>query len=212
MTRVELWTIPLDAGDVARLWPELDAEEQARCARFHFERDRRRFTVAHAALNRLLARALGGPRGPLLIGAEGKPRLASGNLQFNLSHSGERALVALTRGPELGVDVEEMLPSRDLAALARRFFAPEEVRFLAPAFDLAAFYRVWSRKEAYLKARGDGLTHPLHAFDVSTGLVAADAARWALRDLQAPPGYAAALCVESAVDEIVYRDGAELIL
>jgi len=151
----------------------LDAGELVRARRFQFERHRRRFVVLHAALRRLLAGYMGeAPKGLRFErGERGKPSLrGEPELQYNLSDSGELGLLAVSRSGPVGVDVE--LPRRvaSLEAIARRFFAPQELQALleyAPDQRPLAFRRIWTRKEAYLKALGEGIAGGLAGFVVS---------------------------------------------
>ena len=147
--------------------------------------------------------------------AHGKPYLARSHctdLHFNLSHSGDAVLCALTSGPEIGVDIEATVLSDNLLNVASHFFAPDECAALAArrGSDRAAFfYRLWTRKEAYLKARGKGLSHPLNMFSVMpslrvppdpvvSGLDTGPEGTWFCYGLPAPPGYAAATVVAGA--------------
>jgi 4'-phosphopantetheinyl transferase len=189
----------------------LDEGERERAARFVFERDRRRFIAAHAwvrvALGRCLHRAPQSLR--FTAGSHGKPRLVDPavDLRFNVSHAGERALLALTLGQEIGVDIEEERPIETLE-LARRFFASSEsaaLQALPTSEQTPAFFRCWTRKEAFIKAIGDGLTFPLDSFEVSLTAedspqllracsAAADALlRWRIVSLRMESRYAAAL-------------------
>jgi len=194
-----------NAGDRA----VLSSEEAARAARFVFDRDRAHFIAAHSALRSILAGYLGEPANALEIGVadKGKPFLsAHPGLRFNLSHSGEYAMVAVAEGREVGVDIERMRGERPTRDIAERFFAPYEVAALAAEpvdRQIAVFFAIWSRKEAYIKARGEGLGIALDSFVVSHGpegalLEAEDRERWSMYSLAAPEGYAAALCVEGA--------------
>jgi 4'-phosphopantetheinyl transferase len=199
----------------------LDAEERARAARFVFDRDRARFIAAHAYLRLLLARYAGHPPAALRFTAttSGKPRLLEppADVRFNLSHSGVRGLVALSVGIEVGVDIEAERPLA-LLDVARRFFAPGEVAALQalPAAERArAFFCGWTRKEAFIKAHGDGLGFPLDQFEVSLApdeagqllrSIAADpdaTAHWRVASVAAPPGYAAAVAAEGTEWHIV---------
>lgn len=155
---VDLWRIDLDAAS-AGADGLLSAEERARAARFVFERDRRRFAGGRAALRRLLAGYGGGRAGALALGARpgGKPFLADGP-PFNLSHSAEAGLLAVGGEREVGVDLERIRPLEDLAALAASALAPaEQAAWRAGGGDGPAFLRIWTRKEAALKALGVGL-------------------------------------------------------
>lgn len=203
----------------------LSSDERERAARFHFDIHRNRYVNARRALRYVLGDRLGMDPADLRFeyAANGKPSLPGSELRFNVSHSAGYALIAVAQDRELGVDVEEIRPKDDLLALARRFFSPAEHTALehAPAAEIAAiFYRVWTRKEAYLKACGDGLSLALDSFTVSTdadpghGLVSsargpAELARWHYQTIPAPPGFAAALVIESGpVELFVHIDSA----
>ena len=164
----------------------------------------------------ILARYLGTDPAALRFayGARGKPALAPGNaapaVRFNFANSDGRALCAVTLGREIGVDLERIRPESATDAVAEDFFSRAEVatlRALDAEHRTRAFFDCWTRKEAYIKARGDGLWLPLDRFEVSlapgepAALLAthddpAEAARWPLRELHPGPGYAAALAVE----------------
>jgi len=214
----------LESGEVHVLSVDLDAEpepflallsepERERAARFHFDIHRRRYVVAHGSLRRILADELGVDPDGLAFseGERGKPGLpAHADLEFNLSHSASCALVALTRAAPVGVDVEERRPIEHAVTIARRYFSPAEI----VAFDalpeperIPAFYRCWTRKEAYLKATGEGLSLPLVGFDVT--LAPDESARflrvddrhepetgWSLHDMSPAGNYAAAMALE----------------
>jgi 4'-phosphopantetheinyl transferase len=214
---VHLWRIELDAVAAGELrWRGiLSSEEQARADRFHFARDRQNFSATRALLRILLAKYLecGTEDLSFVYGERDKPSLAkhpdTGRVEFNVSHSGSRALLAFARGRELGVDIEQIRSNFDHEGLARRYFSAAEQEALAalePAEKCAGFFRCWTRKEAYIKAHGAGLSLPLSAFDVSlvpgeqNALVATrpdagEAALWTLREVEAGEGYEAALCV-----------------
>lgn len=162
-----------DGGDIEDVLSLLDDEERARSNRFLRESDRRRFVIAHGFTRLVLGHYLGVPAASLRfsVGPHGKPRLADvdPDLRFNLSHSGERAVLAVARGREVGIDIEQERPIETLD-LARRFFSQREFEALAamqPGRRLKAFFRCWTRKESFVKARGDGLSSPLSGFDVS---------------------------------------------
>jgi 4'-phosphopantetheinyl transferase len=204
----------LDVGplEVEQLGALLSEDERERAGRFVFERDRRRFTVARGLLRVVLGRYLDAPPGLLRFGTgpHGKPFLLDGGVQFNVSHSGERALIAVSPRREVGIDIELHRPDVEFLALARHSFSASERRGLEalPAAEVAAaFYRCWARKESFIKARGDGLAFPLDGFDVSLepapavallGCAAApmELARWRIVPLEIEEGYAAALTVE----------------
>ena len=215
---VHVWGARLDAPRevVRRLHLTLAPDERERAGRFHFQRDRDHFIVARGLLRAVLGEYLN--VGPELLrfeyGAQGKPSLAAvqnqGGLRFNLSHSDGVALFAVARGREVGVDVERVSARVSCDEVAGRFFSPREVaalRALPPLQREAAFFDCWARKEAYIKARGEGLSLPLDAFDVSfapgepAALLAnrldpAEVSRWTLRGLASWPGFAAAVAVE----------------
>jgi 4'-phosphopantetheinyl transferase len=192
----------------------LSPEERDRAGRYYFDADRRRFAWTRGVLRALLASYVGGPPDRIHFGAGDKGKLhlapSPAGLRFNVSHSHEWALIAVARDREVGVDVEQHRALRqDLFGIATRFFAPVEVdalRALAPAEQEPAFFRVWSRKEAYIKATGEGVSAGLDTFDVSIGPEPAvtlrvhgrpdEDARWMMRSLDVGPDYGAALCVE----------------
>jgi 4'-phosphopantetheinyl transferase len=179
---VHVWRVRLDPpGEMRDAWELLNDEERGRARRFVQEHHRRRFVAAHAGLRRILAgyiaqdpRALRFASGP-----NGKPALtntdAAGTrprLEFNLSHSADLALVAVAWERPVGVDLEQWERDMDHLELAERFFSPverESLRSLAARHDdlVHGFFAAWSRKEAYLKARGEGVTRGLHHFDVT---------------------------------------------
>lgn len=212
---LHLWFLPLDrpAERVARLEALLSPLEVERANRFHLPVLRHRHAVAHGVLRELLGAYLGAPfKMEFSIGPKGKPALEKGDrpdpFHFNLAHSGDYALYGFARS-ELGVDIELMREDRDLLGLARRFFAPLEhatIQALPDAGRRAAFYQVWTRKEAYIKARGTGLSERLDGFDVtarpaeparvlrvSTSDEIAD--EWSLFDVQPLPDVAGAVAL-----------------
>jgi 4'-phosphopantetheinyl transferase len=215
---VHLWRIDLDqVGGAEANWKRvLSPDEVARALRFHFARDRQNFTATRALLRILLGTYIGcrPEKVALIYGDKEKPSLdatpGAEHLQFNISHSGSRALLAFARGRELGVDIEEIRNNFDHEKLARRFFSSSEQQQLAalPASERCpGFFRCWTRKEAYIKAHGAGVSLPLKDFDVSLSpgeqdaLLATrpngdEAALWSIRDIGAGEGYEAALCVK----------------
>lgn len=213
MERISVFRIHLDQPEpiVARLAQSLSPDEQARAARFRFDHLRRRFTVARGALRAILGKALDRVPASLTFtyGEHGKPALTDGLLSFNLSHSEEWGLCAVAQSRSVGVDLE-IVQTRDMAALAARFFSPREAELLGtlpPEQRTAAFFRAWSSKEALVKATGQGLTLPTRQVEVTllpreqprllslSGDEAA-AARWRLVTIDAVPGFAGALCAE----------------
>jgi len=213
---VRVWLARLDcpAPVLAALDRRLSTEERTRAAAFRFARDRRRFVAARGFLRGVLGRCLEvhPQEVKFAYGSHGKPRLAEegSGLRFNLSHSGERAACALCLGSEIGVDVEAVRDLGDADDIAARFFSAAEgaaLRRLPANERLEAFFHCWTRKEAYLKALGDGLARPLDGFDVTLlpaeparlARVAGDeaeAARWSLEQLDPGPGYVGAVAVQ----------------
>jgi 4'-phosphopantetheinyl transferase len=215
---VHVWraSLDLDSSCVEHLQHALSADELQRAARFHFPRDRRRFTVARGVLRDILGRYLGVPPSELEFryGAHGKPALAAGfdavGVRFNISHSHEMALFAVTCGREIGVDIEYLGREIRGEEIAQHFFSAHEcasLRALPAAAKHEAFFNCWTRKEAYIKAHGEGLSLPLDQFDVSlapgepAALLATrndprEVQRWSLQALTPGPGYVAALAVE----------------
>ncbi len=214
---VQLWRVDLEAirGDESRWQKLLSPDELTRAVRFHFERDRQRFAAARAVLRTILGAylAVDGKSLSFAYSKKEKPSLgplhAGSGVSFNVSHSGGIALLAFSRGREVGVDVEEVRRDFDVEAIARRFFSAHEQAQLSelPAEQrVDAFFRCWTRKESYIKATGDGLSLPLSQFDVSlepgemnalvaTRPEASEAGQWLLQEVPGGSGYVAALCV-----------------
>ena len=198
---VHVWRASLDQApaQIQTFLPKLAADEQARAARFHFERDRDHFTVARGVLRTILGRYLN--RAPeslsFCYGSHGKPDLAGATdgaaIRFNLSHSHGLALYAIARERELGVDLERIRCDLAVLEIAERFFSREEAARLR-AFPGESrhreFFRCWTAKEAYVKARGEGLSLPLYQRDPS------EVSRWSFRELTPARGYLAALAAE----------------
>jgi 4'-phosphopantetheinyl transferase len=197
---VHVWLVPVAHA------PEpiaiLDGEERERAGRFRVDAARRRFVVSHGALRLVLSRLTGLAPESLRFTRRcghcgstdhGKPHLSENSgLDFSLSHSGGFALIAVARGRRVGADLERVRGRTDVVAIARRAFPPaERVEIESRSTDderRAAFFRCWTRKEAYLKARGVGL---------AGGLDSVAGAGWRVRSLRAPAGYAAAVAAES---------------
>ena len=197
----------------------LSPDELARADRYRSKHDGARFTAARGQLRALLADYA--KIDPKQITFEnsphGKPALAGVMLSFNLSHSGELALVAVAgAGVELGIDIETVRRDLEFERLAQRFFAPGETAALLalpPEQRTDAFFACWTRKEAYMKARGLGLAIPLDGFEVS--LDPGDPPRllrpaagdphgeeWVMLQMDPGPGYTAALCARGPVTGI----------
>ncbi|HEU4322673.1 MAG TPA: 4'-phosphopantetheinyl transferase superfamily protein [Roseiflexaceae bacterium] len=225
---VHLWRLSAvqPPARIAALRALLSPDEVARADRFYFQRDRDRYTLARGVLRQLLGRYLGARPERLRFGANayGKPTLddpPGAPIRFNLSHSGTLILYGFTGGPELGVDVEQIRPEIDLLALAKHSFsAPEQatLRALPPEQHADAFFNCWSRKESYIKARGEGLSRPLDMFDVTLApdeparlLATRDepdaVTQWSLYAFPIADGYKAALTVQGQPSEILYFEG-----
>lgn len=222
-TDVHVWRAELDTAGahLSTLQAVLARDEVERSERFRFDVHRNRFVACRGILRLLLSRYLQLPPQSIALEASeyGKPFLASRHrtdLTFNVSHSHELALIAVARARALGVDVEHMREGFAEDTLAERFFAPGEVaalRALPRSRQMPAFFECWVRKEAYVKARGTGLSTPLDSFDVSfgdgkparllrTAPDAEEAKRWTIEALDPGPDYAAALVVAGKPDRL----------
>jgi 4'-phosphopantetheinyl transferase len=217
---VHVWRVELDQPEyrVEEFRATLAGDEIERAGRFHFERHRKHFLVGRGFLRHVISRYLETEAAALQFsyGPFGKPSLNGAHkdtrLLFNMSHSHEVALLAVAEARELGVDVEHIRADFATEEIARRFFSPREIETfnaLAEKDQVAAFFRCWARKEAYIKAIGRGLSQSLDAFDVTLapGESAAllrteedDASRWAMCDIDAGAEYAAALAVEGPLE------------
>ncbi|MEY2429544.1 MAG: 4-phosphopantetheinyl transferase [Verrucomicrobiota bacterium] len=215
---IHVWAIPLDidASLLGERQATLAPIELERAARFHFQRDRNRFVAGRGALRQVLSRYLQAEPGKLHFnyGPHGKPSLAhsdmQNNLQFNLAHSEGLALLAVAHSGKIGIDLECLRPLDDAEGLVTRFFCPREIaafQSLAETQKPAAFFNLWTRKEAWLKAIGEGIGHSLNLVEVSflpgqsAHLLSIPegpeaAAQWNLRDLAPAPGFAAALAIQ----------------
>ncbi len=194
----------------------LSPDETARAQRFRFESDRNSFIIARGTLRELLGQYLTIPPGELRFSysAFGRPSVADINtpegFDFNISHSGGVALMAFSMGRQVGIDVENVRRDFGTAEIAERFFSVAEraaLQQLPEEERHTAFFRCWTRKEAFIKALGEGLSHPLDQFDVSldpdtpaallaTRPDATEVQRWELYDIQIPGDYVAALALE----------------
>jgi 4'-phosphopantetheinyl transferase len=212
---VHIWRVSLKQSSLAGFLATLAPDECARAERFYFERDRNRFIVARGSLRAILGAYLRKHPARLSFNYSryGKPALEgemSGGLNFNLSHANELALIAVTRDRGIGIDIEFIRPDFASLETAERFFSTHEVatmQTLSREEQNAAFFNCWTRKEAYIKAIGEGMSMPLNEFNVSLapGEPAAllgnlrdehEVSRWSLRELFPGPGYLAAVAVE----------------
>jgi 4'-phosphopantetheinyl transferase len=229
---IHVWQFPLNAPEstldgYAEL---LSADEKQRAGRFHFQRDNRRFTVTRATMRSILGSYV--KSGPselqFLYSEHGKPRIKNParDIRFNVSHSGEQAVVAVVSGRETGVDVEQIRDNVEIDSLAERFFSSTEkdfLRGLPQEKKLSTFFRFWTCKEAFLKAQAVGLTRSLASFtvDLTTippSLLAAaetrgEESQWSLSELGCQTGYASALAVEGSIGTVqIFRKKADAYL
>ena len=216
---IHVWLADLEQPReyIERFRRTLSEDETARAERFAFADLRNRYVAGRGILRDILARYCGTDASALRFeySRRGKPSLAGmekeQRLEFNVSHSGELFMCAIACGSRVGIDIEKIEFREDFLKLAQRFFAPSEadgIRDLSPEQQLDAFYACWTRKEAYVKGKGDGLATPLDKFEVSlkpgappallcSHVDPEDLARWALFDVTPCSGYAAALAVEN---------------
>ena len=218
---IHVWSASLDQPDSCRemLYETLSQDERDRAKRFVFERDRRRFAACRGMLRSIIARYLDVKADSISFyyGLNGKPTLdiSKGGevLCFNLSHSEGLALYVFTRNSEVGVDVEYMRKLYEIERIAEHIFSQNEIevfRSLPEEKKKEAFFTGWTRKEAIVKALGDGLSIPLDAFDISfyqgrqskvTGTEgdSDETSSWFIYDLKPALGYAGAFAVKSNV-------------
>jgi 4'-phosphopantetheinyl transferase len=212
---VQVWTAaePLKDADLSAMIHLLSAEERGRADRFGVREARRQFVFGRVLIRQIFGACLNCEPGMVSFGCQlrGKPFLIqhtrAGDFRFNLSHSGGLAVMALARGREVGVDIERVQVFDDWPVLAGRIFSPQELcelRSLPDAQQQEAFFAGWTRKEAYLKATGIGLTDDLAAIEVSLTPGKApqllrlptgpeDHRLWGIRSLPLPSGFAGAL-------------------
>ena len=219
---VGCWRVPLTLGIMyASALDILNTPERARLERFRALADQERYLAAHAGLRIILGAALRCDPAGLAFrhGPHGKPELPDAHVHFNVSHSGDMVLVALSSECALGVDVEEIRVLPERRAIVGRYFHPGEVADLASLDDDAAaeaFYRAWTRKEALSKALGLGLTLEPNQFRVSCRPDEAAAVRelhgfatapsdWSLVDLEPGAGYAAAVAIPQRTITVTRR-------
>ncbi len=223
---VHIWRASLNqpASQVQSLLQTLTADEQQRAVHYHFERDRRRFIVGRGLLRAILGRYVhahpslqrfrSNPYGKLALDIHADQEM----LEFNLSHSSDLVLYAISRGRRVGIDLERIRPLSDVESIARRSFSPREyavLHGLPESVKLEAFFTCWTRKEAYIKARGEGLSLPLDGFDVTLipGEPAAllntredpqEVFHWSLHALPLGYTYVATLAVEGHSSHLSY--------
>ncbi len=217
---VHVWAVPLDDArvDLDGGRELLSPDERERAARFHFEQHRRRYLIAHIALHRILSRYLQIDPARLYfeLGSNGKPKLPPAlgfsGIEFNLSHSNEMALLAVNRIGEVGVDIEYVKPDFKFEEIAERFFTAREaaaLRGLPSELQRQAFFKCWTCKEAFLKAKGTGLSGKLDEVEITLGAadrvrIRADVPGWSLAELNSIDAYEAALVVAGSSVPIRY--------
>ena len=210
---VHVWAVRLDDArvDVDGGRELLSPDERDRAERFHFEQHRRRFLIAHIALHWILGRYLQIAPARLYfdLGSNGKPKLppalANSGIEFNLSHSNDLALLAVNLIGEVGVDIEYVKPGFKFEEIAERFFTAREaavLRGLPSELQRQAFFKCWTCKEAFLKAKGTGLSGKLDEVEITLSAsdevrIRADVAGWSLAELNPIDAYEAALVVAS---------------
>ncbi len=229
---VDVWRVSLAPSSerLEHLSAVLAPDEWIRVDRYRFVRDRQAFIAARGLLRVLLGRYL--DCDPAAVGLHndqnGKPGLTgdgdAAQISFNVSHSGGLGLIAVAQGTPIGIDLEEVREMSGLDSIAQRFFSAREMKDLALTTDstcLDAFFRCWTRKEAYLKARGDGLAFPLDRFDVSLlpdqepriwavdGDPSAGQA-WRVHHLDPAPGYLGALVTPLQLSRLRRGDGSTI--
>ncbi len=220
---VHIWHASVEVSETClkRLIIFLSEDEVKRSNRFHFERDRKRFIVAHGLLRHILScYCVSDPdEHSFRRNRYGKPALASDdNIRFSMSHSGERVLYGITRGREIGVDIERLRPFEDIEQIVENYFSSREkseFSTLPDYMENKSFFTCWTRKEAYTKAQGKGMSLPLNQFSVSflpggpvrlteTLHSIKEKNHWSLREIVVNAEYAAAVAVEG--HGLLYRN------
>jgi len=223
---VDVWRLSLDPLDsmVSELRARLSAEENDRAEKFKFQKDRKRYILTHGLLRVILSVYADVSPEELKFTQNryGKPELVhpSGlNLTFNLSHSHERALIGIARGRQIGVDIEYVKNDFEWKEVVERFFSSREIQMinaLPKNLQQKAFFTCWTRKEAYVKATGMGLSLPLKEFDVSPVPGAAtlllshkEASQWSMKEVDVAESYVATVVVEGHDARIRYWEWPE---
>ncbi len=210
---VHIWStnLKLLPSQIEKLSTILSSDEIDRAQKFHFEKDKNRFIIARGTLRKILSRYLKiEPKKLQFTYSErGKPYLANTSILFNLSHSQDLALYAITKVNLIGIDVEHIRPIKEAKNLAKRFFSAQEYNLLSqlpPQQQQETFFKLWTCKEAYLKATGDGLAgslekveislnpeKPIQFFSINRDIK--EASRWYLDQFIPEPNYIAAVAV-----------------
>lgn len=214
-SRIDLWQFSLEQ-ELNIAYQLLNADERARGDRFYFSRHKRRFTTARATLRIILSRYLNTApeRLEFTYGSHGKPAVInSQKLQFNISHTGDIALLAVGKKYPMGVDIEQY-SGRSYEGIAKSLFSEQEFdefKKVPTALKTAVFFHVWSQKEAFIKACGLGLSYPTKEFNVPTTIPTKQLVEdpihnttWQLRSFMPKIACSAALCYHPTVREIRY--------
>lgn len=211
---IDLWSVKLNKTDEdsSSLLNMLDDKEQQRYHRLH-KNHRQLYLLSHAACRQILARYTGCAASEIkyTLNPHGKPGLPNSQLSFNLSHSHELAIIAISAGTEIGVDVEFLKPKPSWKKLAKRFFNSAEYTYLlqqAENQQLESFFQLWTRKEAFIKALGTGLSTPLKSFDCSQNehikVDDKDADNWYQQDLTLASAYKGCVVQNTEIKKIRY--------
>lgn len=221
MHQAHVWSAVLNCSiqKLAFFFNLLDADEQVRASRFHFEKDRHQFIASHGILRAILSGYLNISPEKIIFSYNefGKPFIENQtDIQFNLSHSKNITLIAITKNYSIGVDIEYIKQTRDVDAIAERYFSTREysaLKQLPTEERQKAFFNVWSRKEAFLKAHGQGLSYSLEKVEVS--LATSEPAKfiaihdeneniseWKLYNLEPAHDFAAAVAIKGELKEI----------
>jgi 4'-phosphopantetheinyl transferase len=215
---IDVYIFDLDRPelDFERLSSLLEAEELERAGKFRREIDRRRYIVRRGQLRELLSHHAGrSPGGIRFVCNEfGKPFLEGSHTQFNVSHSAAICMIAITRGKEVGCDIEWSDPTFPSGDTARAFFAPSEaqrLRELDVSQRVEGFFNCWTRKEAYVKARGYGVSLPLDSFEVSLApgepaALLSGCSGWSVQSFQPVPGFQAAVVAQGTDWRLSFKD------
>ena len=226
---VHIWQIRYDecTKHLVEIKSFLSGAEIKRAMKFHFKIDQNRFIVTRGLLKKILSRIISEPVGKISFNNNeyGKPYLKKNDLPFfNVSHSGNLGLIAITNISEIGVDVEQYRINETTEDIARRFFSKDEVKSYL-SLDLKqrqeGFFNCWTRKEAFIKAMGMGLSLSLQTFDVTlkpgeevrllnVRFKSENASNWILQDIRVDPGYAAAFALKAQNIEINYWNACKL--
>jgi 4'-phosphopantetheinyl transferase len=213
---IEIWSLylPDHREETAACRDLLDGDELDRAGKFIASSDAERFILCRGLLRKLLAGRLQTDPATLRFSRtpNGKPFLENSLLEFNVSHSRDRLLIAMTQGRAVGVDIEFRRDGLSLHAIAKRWFSPEENAFFTAAeHPQRAFFEIWSKKEAYVKALGTGVYKALNTFSVPSGgesLMPGSGGepRWFFKILEIDPGYAAAVVSEAPACPVRLRN------